>query len=133
TDYYELMRTGLSKRTLLDKEIRTRVNISDEDKRNYCYNTVMKTSKAPLEYSLQLIVVSPSSYKTPKAAQEAAESALRSIKQGESFEEVARRVSDDPSSKNGGKLDYVSSDQLAEPLRSEVRKLQINNISNVLK
>ncbi|MEW6057437.1 MAG: peptidylprolyl isomerase [Bdellovibrionota bacterium] len=132
-DYYELMRVGLSKRNLLDKEIRTRVNISEEDKRNYFYNNVMKNSKTPLEYNLQLIMISNKSYKTPKAALEAAQNALRSIKQGESFAEVAKSSSDHPSARQGGTLDYISSEQLGEPLRSEARKLAIGAVSDVIK
>jgi peptidyl-prolyl cis-trans isomerase SurA len=132
-EYFELMRIGLSKRNLLNGEIRSRVNVSDDDVRNYYFNMAMKNSSIPLEYSLQLIVVSPKTYKTPRDAQAAAEEALRSIKQGEPFAEVAKRLSDDPSAQNGGDLGYVAGEQLAEPLRSAVRKLQIGALSDVLK
>ena len=134
-EYMDLMRTGLSKRNLLDREIRGRVNVSADDVRNYFYNMAMKssTSATNLEYSLQLIAVSLSSFKTPKAAEETAQRALRSIQQGESFAEVARRVSDDSSAEQGGALGYFPLDQLAEPLRSAVRKLQIGSLSEVLK
>lgn len=132
TSYFELMRIGLAKRNLLDREIRTRVNISDDDVKNYYYNMAVKNESIPLEYSIQLIVVSNDSYKTPQAARETAERASRALKQGEEFKEVAKRVSDDPSSGNGGELGYFSSEQLAEPLRSAVRKLQIMHTSDVL-
>lgn len=132
-EYFELMRTGLSKRNLLDREIRTRVNVSDDDVRNYFYNMAAKNSKIPLEYSLQLISINLRSYKTPKAAEDAAEAALRSIVQGESFAEVAKRVSDDASAQSGGDIGFSSSDSLVEPLRSAVRKLQIGEVSRVLK
>ena len=132
-EYFDLMRVGLSKRNLLDREIRTRVNVSDDDVRNYFFNMAMKNSSVPLEYALQLIVVSPGSYKSPRDAEEAAHQALRAIKQGEPFAEVAKRVSDDSTSQSGGQLDYVPGEQLAEPLRSAVRKLQIGSVSEVLK
>ena len=132
-EYFELMRVGLAKRNLLDREIRTRVNVSDDDVRNYFYNNAMKTSKVPLEYSLQLIVISPKTFKTPVAAQDAAETALRAIKQGEPFADVAKRVSDDPSAQSGGEIGFFSAETLAEPLRSAVRGLQIGNMSEVLK
>lgn len=132
-EYFELMRIGLAKRTLLDKEIRTRVNVSDDDVRNYYVNNVAKKSNIPLEYSLQLISISQASYKTPRAAEETAHAALRDIQQGEPFAEVARRVSDDPSAHNGGELGYFATEALAEPLRSAVRSLQIGSISDVLK
>lgn len=132
SSYFELMRVGLAKRNLLDREIRTRVNISDDDVKNYYYNMAVKNESIPLEYSIQLIVVSNESYKTPAAARETAERALRSIKQGESFAEIAKRFSDDPSSGQGGELGYFSPEQLSEPIRSAVRKLQINQSSDLL-
>lgn len=132
-EYFELMRVGLAKRTLLDREIRTRVNVSDDDVRNYFLNNVAKKSNLPLEYSIQIIAINNSSFKTQQNAQAAAESALRELRQGEPFAEVARRVSDDPSSQNGGDIGYFASDALAEPLKSAVRKLQIGSTSDVLK
>ncbi len=132
-EYFELMRVGLAKRNLLDREIRTRVNVSDDDVRNYFFNNTLKNSKVPLEYSLQLIMIGFKTFKTPAAAEDAAESALRAIKQGESFAEVAKRVSDDPSAQNGGEIGFFSTETLAEPLRSAVHKLQIGNVSEVLK
>lgn len=130
--YFELMRVGLAKRNLLDREIRTRVNIGDEDVKNYYYNMAVKNAAIPLEYNIQLIVVSNDSYKTPKAAQDVAEKALRAIRQGEPFAEVARRFSDDPSRDQGGELGYFSQEQLAEPIRSAVKKLKIGQVSDVL-
>jgi peptidyl-prolyl cis-trans isomerase SurA len=132
-DYFELMRISLSKRNVLDREIRSRVNITDDDVRNYYFNKAEKDAKIPVEYSLQLILIASSSYKNQKAAQDTADRALRDIRQGESFADVARRVSDDPSAQNGGELGYIGADQLAEPLRSTARALQIGTVSNVIK
>jgi peptidyl-prolyl cis-trans isomerase SurA len=132
-DYFELMRIGLSKRNLLDREIRTRVNVSDDDVRNYYYNMAVKNANEPLEYSIQLILVANSTYKNVAAAQDTAENALRSIKQGESFADIAKRFSDAPSASSGGEMGYVSADTLAEPLKSAVRGLQIGSLSNVIK
>lgn len=130
--YFELMRVGLAKRNLLDREIRTRVNIGDDDVKNYYYNMAVKNSSIPLEYNIQLIVVSNESYKNAKAAQDTADKALRSIRQGEQFAEVAKRFSDDPSREQGGELGYFAQEQLAEPIRSAVKKLKIGQVSEVL-
>ncbi|MBI2605595.1 MAG: peptidylprolyl isomerase [Deltaproteobacteria bacterium] len=131
--YFELMRVGLQKRNLLDREIRSRVNISDDDVRNYYFNQVAKTSSTPLEYSISLIAINFKTYKNNRAAEQAAEDALRSIRQGEAFADVARRVSDDASASSGGDLGYLSSDQLAEPLKASVKKLQIGSLSDLIR
>ncbi len=127
------MKIGLQKRNLLDREIRNRVNISDDDVRNYYYNQAAKNSSAPLEYSIALVVVTLKTYKNTLSAEKTAQDALTSIKQGEPFGEVAKRVSDDPSAQNSGELGFVSEEQLAEPLRSSVRKLQIGGLSDLVR
>lgn len=131
-EYFELMRVALQKRDLLDREIRNRVTISDEDVRNYFYNVTAKNEAIPLEYSIQLITIENKNYKDSKAALHAAQDALRSIKHGEPFVEVAKRLQIDAS---GPPIDlgYLASDQLKEPIKSIARKLQIGEMSDVVK
>ncbi len=132
-EYQELMRMGLQKRNLLDREIRSRVNISDDDVRNFYFNNAKSDKTVPLEYSIGLIVLNFSTYKNPAAAEKTAKEALSSIKQGELFSEVAKRVSDDPSAPNGGELGFVSADSLASPLKNAVLKLQIGGLSDLIR
>lgn len=130
--YYELMRMGLQKRNLLDREIRTRVNISDDDIKNYFYNQAIGNSSVPLEYSIQMITINSKSYRKLDAAEKTAKDALKSIQRGESFEEVAKRVSDDASASDGGTVGFISSDHLSEPLRGSIKKMQIGQVSDVI-
>lgn len=132
-EYQELMRTGLQKRNLLDREIRSRVNISDDDVRNYYFNNAKSDKSLPLEYSIGLIVLNLSTYKNTAAAEKTAREALASIKQGESFSEVAKRISDDPSAPNGGELGFVSAESLAAPLKTAVVKLQLGGLSEIIR
>lgn len=134
SEYNELMAIGLAKRSYIDRELRQRINISNEDVRNEAYKSALKTSAKPLQYKIQIIVIDPSKYDTPKDAQDKAQQALRSIRQGEPFDEVARRVSDAPSKENGGLIDeYFTSQTLQAPLPEVVKKLQIGGVSEVLK
>ncbi len=131
--YFELMRVGLQKRNLLDREIRSRVNISDDDVRNYYYNQIAKTASTPVEYSISLISINFKTHKSSRAAEQAAEDALKSIRQGEAFADVARRVSDDASASSGGDLGYLHSEQLAEPLKTSVKRLRIGALSDLIR
>ncbi len=55
----------------------------------------------------------------------------RIIKKGESFNEVARATSDDPSvKKNGGNLGYFTALQMVYPFENKVYKMQSGKISN---
>ncbi len=133
-EYFEVMRSGLQKRALLDREIRNRVNITDDDVKNQYYNNESKgTTGSTLEYHLLMIALDYKTYKSPQDAVRYAEEITKNINQGESFIDLAKRVSDDPTSEQGGDLGYLSSDALTEPLRSAVKKLQISQISPPLK
>lgn len=132
-DYYELMKVGLQKRALLDREIRNRVNISDDDIRNHYFNTLSKNSTAPMDYNISLIAINFQTYKNAKAAEQMAQETLQRLRQGENFAEVAKSVSDDPSAQNGGELGFLSQDALADSLKASVKKLQIGALSEIVK
>lgn len=131
-DYFELIRSSASKRNLIDRDIRTKVTISDDDVKNYFYNQYAKQSAVPSAYRVRIIVVTPSNYKTPTAARETIDRALGSVKAGESFEEVAKRVSDDPTASSGGDLGELAADQMSSIIRDQLKKMKIGEVSPVL-
>lgn len=131
--YFKLIQKSSSKRNLIDREIRTRVNISDDDVKNYFFNHYAKTSaEAHRSYHLQMITISNSTYKTPALANSTAIQALKDIKRGEPFEEVAKRVSDDATAPAGGDLGTVNEDQISPAIREQVKNLQIGEVSPIL-
>ena len=130
-DYFELIRISVSKRNLIDRDIRTKVTISDDDVKNYFYNHYSKKSEIPANYKLKLIHINPANYRSPEAARETAERALREIRGGETFEEVAKRVSDDPSAQSNADFGTFSSDQMAPLVRQQIAGLQLGQVSPV--
>jgi peptidyl-prolyl cis-trans isomerase SurA len=130
-DYFELIRSSAAKRNLIDRDIRTKVTISDDDVKNYFFNHYAKSANTPSAYHLEIITVSPKNYKTPAAAKEVAQRALNDVKGGEPFEEVAKRSSDGPTASTGGDLGVVSDEQISPAIRDQVRKLKIGQVSEV--
>lgn len=130
-DYFELIRASTSKRNLIDRDIRTKVTISDDDVRNYFYNKYARSSSAPNAYHVAIISVSSRNYKTPAAAREVAARAANDLKAGDSFEEVAKRFSDGPTASSGGDLGTVPDDQLSGAIREQVRKLKVGQVSEI--
>jgi peptidyl-prolyl cis-trans isomerase SurA len=130
-DYFELIRASASKKYLIDRDIRTKVSISDDDVKNYFFNHYAKSASTPSAYHLQIITVSPRNYKTPNAARDVALRAATDLKNGEAFEEVAKRFSDGPTASSGGDLGTVSDDQVAPTIKDQVRKLKIGQVSDV--
>jgi peptidyl-prolyl cis-trans isomerase SurA len=131
-EYFELIRTSTAKRNLIDRDIRSKVNISEQDIKNYYYNHYTKNSPAVLSYKVKIISISPGNYKTQAAAKDTAQHALEDLKKGEPFEDVAARVSDDASGKSGGDLGTLSEDQMSPLIRTNLKKLQIGETSDVI-
>jgi len=130
-DYFELIRGSSSKRELIDRDIRTKVIISDDDIKNYFYNHYARNTAVPRAYELKIISISNSSFKTPAAAKQAANDALKSIRSGEPFEEVAKRVSDGPTASSGGDLGIMTEDQMSKEIREQIKTLQIGQVSDI--
>jgi peptidyl-prolyl cis-trans isomerase SurA len=130
-EYFELIRVSASKRNLIDRDIRTKVSISDEDVKNYFYTHYNPTDQGNRSYTLRLIFISPQTYKTPEATRDAAQSALKAVQSGESFEEVAKRVSDDASASSGGDLGTLKEDQMSPQIRDHIRGLKIGEVSPI--
>jgi len=130
-DYFELIRTSAAKRNLIERDIRSKVSVNDDDVKNYYYNHYSKDSGSSISFRALIITISRSSYKTEQAAREAAETALQDVRRGEAFEEVARRVSDDASASSGGDLGFMTEGQLAPALKQQIKKMQIGEVSPV--
>ena len=130
-DYFDLIRIGISKRTLIDRDIRTKVSISDDDVKNFYQNTYGKSGERTQTFHVRLIHISPKTYKNATGARTAAELALATIKKGDSFAEVAKRFSDGPNAEEGGDLGSVSEDQMNPAIRAEVKKLHAGGVSPV--
>ncbi len=128
-DYFELIRVSASKRNLIERDIRTKVSISDDDVKNYFFNHYSKSSSSPTSYHLAIITISPKNYKNANAAKEVASRAAQELKSNEPLEEIIKRFSGGANS--GGDLGFVSDDQMSPAIREQVKKLQIGNVSPV--
>jgi peptidyl-prolyl cis-trans isomerase SurA len=130
-EYFELIRVSASKRNLIDRDIRTKVTISDEDVKNYFFSHYPAGDQGNRSYTLRLIFISPKTYKTPEATREAAQSALNAVKGGEAFDEVAKRVSDDASASVGGDMGTLKEDQMSPLIRDHIKNLKIGEVTSI--
>ncbi len=122
-DYFELIRVGAAKRNLIDREIRTKVTVSDDEVRNYYYGTFAKGQSAPPAYHVQII--------SQKDRSKIAD-AHRAVKNQEDFASVAKRYSEDSSAETGGELGTFTAEQMNPLIRSELKKLKVGETSPIL-
>jgi len=130
-NYFELIQSSTSKRTLIDRDIRAKVTVTDNDIKNYFYNHYPKQPGANRSYKLKMIVISANNYKTPSAAKGVAVRAIKAIREGDSFEEVAKRFSDDASASTGGDLGTLTEDQMSPAIRAQLKNMKIGQVSEI--
>lgn len=131
-EYFELIRASTSKRSLIDREIRTKVSISDSDIKNYFYNHYAKSSEAGnRSYRLRIIVISARNYKNSSAIKKIAQRAYQAIKKGEAFEAVAKRFSDDASANSGGDLGVLTEEQMSTLVRNQLKGMKVGQVSEM--
>lgn len=121
--YFELIRTSTSKRALIDREIRVRVSVSEDDIKNVYVNQYKKkNSELTQKYHVQMM---------SHSSREELVKALNTVRAGESFESVAKKVSQDGSAENGGDLGEVLLGDLSQGLRAEITKLSAGQTSDI--
>ncbi len=131
-DYFKLMRASISKRQLIDREIRNKAAVSDDDIRAD-FNRAHAGSKSFRgSFHLFLIKITKKNFKTSQLAKEQAQAALDSIKKAEAFEEVAKRFSDDESQAAGGDLGYLSYSDMSPMLQKEVQKIGPEKVGGLI-
>lgn len=121
-DYMQLMRASIAKRQLIDRDIRNKASVS-EDELKTAYNKTRSGSKTfNGSIHLYMIRVTKKNYKTDKFAKDMYEAALKGLAAGDPFEEVAKKTSDDGSANNGGDLGFLSYQDMNPALQKEVQK-----------
>ncbi len=108
--FLEGIRVNILKSRVLARAIGTTVIVTEADLKNY-YDENPDQFKSE-EFRLQQIFISSRREDAPARAQ----AAFNLLQKGESFEEVAKQYSDDPSSARGGDIGFVKKEELIPQL-----------------
>lgn len=131
-EYFKLMKYSLAKRQLLEREIRSKAAVTEDDVRNEYNKSKFEEKSFRGSFHLYLLKITQKNSKSPQAAKERIKKSLEAISGGETFETVAKSSSDDDSASNGGDLGFLSYGDLSPFIQKEVRKLGVGKISQVL-
>ncbi|PBI25244.1 peptidylprolyl isomerase [Clostridioides difficile] len=119
------------------KAFEDRINISDNDMEAY-YTSHKKDFNVEEVSASQILISTLDKNKKEvskdkkEALKKKADNILTKIKNGESFERLAKKYSDDKATgKNGGQLGYFTKDDKNAEFTKEVFKLKKNEVSNV--
>ncbi|UCF78234.1 MAG: peptidylprolyl isomerase [Candidatus Eiseniibacteriota bacterium] len=119
---------------LVDSEIRAKINVTDEEVRNFYKERKSELPKKPPEVTLAQIVIVPETDSTvDREARNRAQEVLTAVRSGQSFERMAAQYSDDPSAENGGDVGFFAKGDFEEDFEAAAFALEPNGVSDLVK
>lgn len=134
-DYRDQIRQNLLKMKVVRVKLGSQVSISDQ-RVDEVYNQEYSEDAGEETYiSLEHILLRPDQ-NTPEDMEKTkalANKVRRQLDQGGSFAELARKYSDGPAAKDGGKLGQFTKGQLQEEVEKHAFDLDVGQLSNVIR
>jgi peptidyl-prolyl cis-trans isomerase SurA len=132
-DFKDNLRKSILTQKVISQEVGSHVNISKEDVQKY-YDDHKAEFVRPEQVALREIEVSTEGKKDSELPdlKKKAETALKRVKDGEDFGEIAKRFSDGSTAKQGGFLGVYKKGELSKELEDTVFKMKKNDLTDVL-
>jgi len=132
-DFKDNIRKGLLTQRVISQEVGSHITVSKEDVAKY-YEEHKAEFVRPEQVALREIVVSTEGKKDSELPdlKKKAETALKRVKDGEEFTEIAKRFSDGSTAKQGGFLGVYKRGELSKELEDTVFKMKKNDLTEVL-
>jgi peptidyl-prolyl cis-trans isomerase SurA len=132
SQYQDFIKTSLERQGLIEKEVTSKIRISDEDISTY-YLAKKGTGGAQIfEYTLAHIVFSPKTGGDDGALKRA-QAVEEKLKAGQSFDKLAEQFSEDPNFTKGGLLGTFKAGEMLKEFEVAVKKMSPGEVSPVLK
>ena len=132
-DFKNNIRNGILTQRVISSEVGSHITIGKEEIAKY-YNEHKKEFVRPEQVALREIEVSTEGKKDTELPdlKKKAETALKRVKDGEDFGEIAKRFSDSSTAKQGGFLGVYKRGELSKELEDIVFKMKKNDLTDVM-
>lgn len=132
-DFKDNIRKGLITQKVISQEVGSHVNITKDEVEKY-YDEHKKEYIRPEQVALREIEVSTEGKKDSELPElkKKAETALKRVKDGEDFGEIAKRYSDGSTAKQGGFLGVYKRGELSKELEDRVFAMKKKDLTDVL-
>lgn len=132
-DFKDNIRKGLLTQRVISQEVGSHISIGKEDVQKY-YEEHKKEYIRPEQVGLREIVVNTEGKKDSELPdlKKKAETALKRVKDGEDFGEIAKRFSDGSTAKQGGFLGIYKRGELSKQLEDVVFAMKKNDLTDVM-
>jgi peptidyl-prolyl cis-trans isomerase SurA len=132
-DFKNNIRNGILTQRVISNEVGSHITIGKEEVLKY-YNEHKAEFVRPEQVALREIEVSTEGKKDEELPElkKKAETALKRVKDGEDFGEIAKRFSDSTTAKQGGFLGVYKRGELSKQLEDIVFKMKKNELTDVM-
>jgi peptidyl-prolyl cis-trans isomerase SurA len=135
-DYKQNLRNEIITQQVIQKEVGPHINVSHEEEQKF-YNDHKSELEQPEEVRLSEILISTDDAgDNPQkldAAKAKAEDILKQLRAGASFEDLAKKESQDPSGAQGGDLGPFTRGKLAKQLEDLTFAMKKGDVSDVIR
>ncbi len=132
-DFKDNIRKGILTQRVISQEVGSHINVGHDEIEKY-YNEHKKEYIRPEQVALREIVVTTEGKKDAELPdlKKKADTALKRVQDGEDFGEIAKRLSDGSTAKQGGFLGVYKRGELAKELEDKVFALKKNGLTDVM-
>jgi peptidyl-prolyl cis-trans isomerase SurA len=132
-DFKNNIRNGILTKKVINNEVGSHISIGKDEVKKY-YDEHKKDYIRPEQVVLRSIEVNTAGKDAAEVAElkKKADTALKRVKDGEDFAEIAKRYSDGATAKQGGYLGQYKRGELSPQLEEVVFKLKKNDLTDVM-
>jgi peptidyl-prolyl cis-trans isomerase SurA len=135
-DYKQNMRNEIITQQVIQKEVGPHINITKEEEQSF-YNQHKAELEHPETVTLSEILISTDQAgddpQKLDAAKAKAEDVLKQVRAGTSFEELAKKESQDPSGAQGGDLGVFERGKLAKQIEDQTFGMKKGDVTDVIR
>ena len=132
SQYQEFIKSSLERQSLIEREVTSRIRISDEDVASYYLSKKGPGATQTFEYTLSHILFTAKNGNS-EAALSRAKLIEEKIKGGQAFEKLAEEYSDDPGFTKDGALGSFKSGEMRRELEDAVRPVRAGDTTPIIK
>ncbi len=132
SQYQDFIKTSLERQSLIEREVTSKIRISDDDISSYYLSKKGPSGAQIFEYTLAHILFNP---KTggDESALARARAVEEKLKSGQSFEKLAEQFSEDPNFSKGGEMGTFRAGEMVKEIENAVRKAGPNETTGIVK
>ena len=130
-DFKNTIRNKILTQKVVGQEVGSHISIGESDSKKY-YDAHKSEFVRPEQVALREIIVVTEGKKDTEDLKKKAETALKRVKDGEDFSEIAKRLSDGTTKEQGGYIGTFKRGELAKQLEEVVFKMKRNELTDVM-